>query len=264
VTVAVHVTAGARASSPATARVVVDGAAVEMPAGGSVLDALRTLGIHVPALCHDERIEPVGACRACLVEVRGAARLAAACTTPLTDGMTIETDTPTLRAARRGILEMLVRRYPADALTRSPDKPFHREVLRAGLADRAAPAVATRRDRDRSHPYIAVDMARCIDCYRCVRICAEVQGQFVWHVRSRGLETRIVPDGPSLRDSSCVSCGACVDTCPTGALEDRTFSALEPPSQWTRTTCPYCGVGCELAVGARGASSRSRRCPTRP
>jgi formate dehydrogenase major subunit len=84
-----------------------------------------------------------------------------------------------------------------------------------------------------------------------VRICAEVQGQFVWHVRSRGLETRIVPDGPSLRDSSCVSCGACVDTCPTGALEDRTFAALEPPSQWTRTTCPYCGVGCELAVGTR-------------
>ena len=65
-------------------------------------------------------------------------------------------------------------------------------------------------------------MTRCIDCYRCVRICAELQGQFVWHVRGRGRETAIEPDGPTLRDSSCVSCGACVDTCPTGALEDKT------------------------------------------
>ena len=93
-------------------------------------------------------------------------------------------------------------------------------------------------------------MTRCINCDRCVRICAELQGQFVWHVRGRGLETLIEPDGPTLRESSCVSCGACVDTCPTGALEDKTVSTLAP-SQWTRTTCPYCGVGCELNVGTR-------------
>ena len=91
---------------------------------------------------------------------------------------------------------------------------------------------------DRSHPYIAVDMSRCIDCYRCVRICDEVQGQRVWHVRDRGLETRIVPDGPSLRESSCVGCGACVDTCPTGALEDAGPSTL----------------GCGVAVDANDVS----------
>ena len=102
-----------------------------------------------------------------------------------------------------------------------------------------------------SHPYIAVDMNRCIDCYRCVRICDELQGQFVWHVRDRGLDTRVEPDGPNLLESSCVSCGACVDTCPTGALEDATASTLKPASAWTRTTCPYCGVGCELSVGTR-------------
>jgi formate dehydrogenase major subunit len=137
----------------------------------------------------------------------------------------------------------------SSAIERFPHKPFHREILGAGLADRAASGVSDSDGQDRSHPYIAVDMARCIDCYRCVRICAELQGQFVWHLRDRGVETRIEPDGPNLRDSSCIACGACVDACPTGALEDKTASLLGAVSQWTRTTCPYCGVGCELSIG---------------
>jgi formate dehydrogenase major subunit len=105
---------------------------------------------------------------------------------------------------------------------------------------------------DDSHPYIHVDMSQCILCYRCVRICEEVQGQFVWQLLNRGHETRIVPDsGTTLMESSCVSCGACVDTCPTGALEDKSILKYGPPTQWTRTTCPYCGTGCEMSVGSR-------------
>jgi formate dehydrogenase major subunit len=95
-------------------------------------------------------------------------------------------------------------------------------------------------------------MAQCISCYRCVRICEEVQGQFVWQVWDRGAGTRIVPDsGGAFADSSCVSCGACVDACPTGALEDKTLLTSGIPTEWTRTTCPYCGVGCEMIVGTR-------------
>jgi formate dehydrogenase major subunit len=165
--------------------------------------------------------------------------------------MEIETDTAELQQSRRGILEMLVRHYPARAIRLFPDKPFHEEIRRAGLFERASDCAPDFNRKDCAHPYIAVDMARCIDCYRCVRVCAEVQGQFVWHVRGRGLQTAIEPDGPTLFDSSCVSCGACVDTCPTGALEDKAVSTLAQPSQWTRTTCPYCGVGCELNVGTR-------------
>ena len=104
---------------------------------------------------------------------------------------------------------------------------------------------------DDSHPYIHVDMSQCIMCYRCVRICDEVQGQFVWQVFNRGHDTRIVPDsGTNLRESSCVSCGACVDTCPSGALEDKSVLARGLPINWTRTTCPYCGTGCEMNVGS--------------
>jgi len=165
--------------------------------------------------------------------------------------MEIETGTPELQQARREILTMLVRHYPASAIRLRPEKPFHQEIRRSELMDAAAASVPDLDRGDHSHPYIAVDMSRCIDCYRCVRICAELQGGFVWHVRERGLETAIQPDGPSLRDSSCVSCGACVDTCPTGALDDKSASAHTAPSQWSRTTCPYCGVGCELNVGTR-------------
>jgi formate dehydrogenase major subunit len=230
----------------------INGTPVEVPEGRSVLQVLRSVGVHVAALCDDDRIAPCGACRTCLVSVKGSPKPVTACTTLVADDMDVETDTPELRQARGAILEMLVRRYPAPAIERFPDKPFHREVLDAGLIGRAMSPAMEPDHPDRSHPYIAVDMSRCIDCYRCVRICADVQGQFVWHVQERGLQTRIRPDGPSLATSSCVSCGACVDTCPTGALEDRASSLLDPPSQWTRTTCPYCGVGCELTVGTRG------------
>jgi formate dehydrogenase major subunit len=96
-------------------------------------------------------------------------------------------------------------------------------------------------------------MSRCIDCYRCVRICDEVQGQFVWQVVNRGDSTHIIPDsGATFKDSSCVSCGACVDTCPTGALEDKSVLELGAPVSWTKTVCPYCGTGCEMNVGTQG------------
>ena len=104
---------------------------------------------------------------------------------------------------------------------------------------------------DESHPYLRADMSRCIDCYRCVRICADVQGQDVWHLWDRGIETIVHPDGPSIAESPCVACGACVDTCPTGALEDRSVLRHGRATTWTRTVCPYCGVGCELDYGTR-------------
>src|SRR3990172_1881673 len=98
-----------------------------------------------------------------------------------------------------------------------------------------------------------VDMNRGIHCYRCVKICDDVQGQFVWKVVDRGFGTRILPEGgQSLLKSGCVSCGACVDTCPTGALEDKTVLSGGRPDSWTRSVCGYCGVGCELEAGVRG------------
>jgi len=232
-------------------RLTIDGQTVDVAEGSTILDAATRAGVVVPTLCADARLAPSGACRLCVVTVDGQDRPAAACTTPAGEGMTIETHTPTLVALRRTLLELLARDYPADAVVSSPHEPLHRL-----LAEHAIPAMAHRRpdpkQLDDSHPLIRVDLNRCIQCWRCVRICEEVQGQFSWRIEHRGAASRIVPDsGGPFADSSCVSCGACVDTCPSGALEDKMLVGASAPTASTRTTCPYCGVGCELEVATR-------------
>jgi formate dehydrogenase major subunit len=216
----------------------------------TVLEAAHALGIDIPTLCHDERLKPIGSCRMCLVNVEGTPHPITACTTSLVDGMVISTHAPTLENERRILLKMLARDHPAEGLSESPEKPFYKYALQYELTKGDFNGLHQPRLLDDSHPYIHVDMSQCILCYRCVRICDEVQGQFVWQVLDRGDASRIVPDsGTTLRDSSCVSCGACVDTCPSGALEDKSLLAGEKPTNWTRTTCPYCGTGCEMSVG---------------
>jgi formate dehydrogenase major subunit len=229
---------------------IIDGGRYECEAGASILTALHRAGIEIPTLCHDDRLKSVGECRLCLVRLADRGRLVPACTTPIEDAMVIETHSPELETYRTSLLQMLACRYPAAAVEQFPDEPFHKLLRAYGIAAQMS-AVARERGCDHSHPYIAVDMSRCIDCYRCVRICTELQGQRVWRIRGRGIETSIEPDGPTLRESSCVSCGACVDTCPTGALRDAEAPSLSAPLTWTRTTCPYCGVGCEMNVGTR-------------
>jgi formate dehydrogenase major subunit len=234
------------------ARVTVDGATHELLRGATVLQQLRAAGRDVPTLCHDERLAPFGGCRLCIVEVEGRPRPLTACDTPVADGMSIRTTSASLEAQRATLLRLLAREHPRDAIERQPDKALHRLLRAYGLAD----AAQGKRDPallDAAHPYIHVDMSQCIDCYRCVRICEEVQGQFVWGAFGRGDRTRIAPrTAPTLRASECVSCGACVDTCPSGALEDLAVLERGEPTRWMRTTCPYCGVGCEMSAGTRG------------
>jgi formate dehydrogenase major subunit len=233
----------------------INGERHSFPEGLSVLLALRRLAIEVPHLCTDERLKPAGGCRLCLVKVAGLAHPVSSCTTTLADGMEIITHDEELESHRRTVLKCLARDYPLECIDRYPDKEFHRYLHQYELAatdDRDSTLSTTQSAalRDDSHPYIGVDMSRCVHCYRCVRICDEVQGQFVWQIRGHGEGLRIVPDsGTTLMASSCVSCGACVDTCPSGALEDRALVTGPPPTEWTKTTCPYCGTGCDLQVG---------------
>jgi len=204
-------------------RLTVDGIDVTVPDGASLLDAARAAGVDVPTACHDPRLTPTGACRLCVVSVAGSPTPVASCTTPARDGAVVTTSSPELESLRSTLRSML------GQPPRTGDD---------GIDD--------------SHPLIHVDLSRCISCWRCVRICEEVQGQLVWRLTGRGADTRIVTDSPDgLGTSSCVSCGACVDTCPTGALQDRSVLDRGEPEAWTRTTCPYCGVGCELLVGVR-------------
>lgn len=224
----------------------------EVREGATIMDALQTMGVEVPVLCHDARLQPSGACRLCVVEVKGWNHHATACNTPAMEGMQIQTHSPAVEDARRTLLRLLAREYPSQSVAAFPDKPFHRLLGQYGVEAGAVAKIGAAFS-DTTHPYLHVDMEQCIHCYRCVRICEELQGQFVWRVWDRGASPRILPDcGTTLRESSCVSCGACSDTCPTGALEDGTVLTHGLPEKWTRTTCPYCGTGCEMCVGTRG------------
>ncbi|HSO74720.1 MAG TPA: formate dehydrogenase subunit alpha [Blastocatellia bacterium] len=232
-------------------RVTINGKPYEVEGGQSILRALSQIGIGLPTLCHDERVEPYGGCRLCIVHVEGSPRPVTACNTPISDGMIIETHPPEVEDLRRTLLKLLAHQYPREAAARFPEKEFHRYLRDYGLEVECAEARKADLPDD-SHPYLHVDMSRCVYCYRCVRVCDEVQGQFVWQIWNRGDQTCIRPDsGTTLLESSCVSCGACANTCPTGAVEDKSVLEHGVPTAWTRTTCPYCGTGCEMNVGVR-------------
>ena len=232
-------------------QLTVDGKPVAAVPGATLLDALRGAGCNVPQLCHDDRLAPHGACRMCVVEVEGEARPVASCTASVCDGMVVRTRTPALESLRSTNLGLMTEGYPVAAIARDPQHPFHRLLAEYGIKPAPAQESAPLPFRDDSHPYLGVDMDRCIQCHRCVRICDDVQGQFVWGIQGRGESARIAPRrGSTLIEAGCVACGACADTSPTGALFDKRAD-FRGATQWTRTTCVYCAVGCQMAVGTR-------------
>src|SRR6476620_2246348 len=186
-------------------KATINGEPAEFPEGISILEAAARLGNEIPTLCNDMRLRPSGACRLGLVKEKNSGRELASCMCKLTAGMDVETDSPDLDEARKVNLQMLARDYPPAPFLEFPDKPFHRMARDFGLSDSDFRGGSLPVLKDDSHPYIRVDMSQCIKCYRCVRICDEVQGQFVWQITNRGTDTLVRPDGGgSLDHSSCV------------------------------------------------------------
>ena len=235
-------------------RLKIDGQDVTASDRATILDVARRQKIYIPTLCFDPHLAPFGACRVCMVGVQGGRGPVAACTTLVREGMVVDTRDAVATRVAKNVVELVLSDYPKDALTREGDRNELRDVARHFELERSRFAGKKHAyAKDDRHPYIKVDMNECIVCGRCVRACDEIQGTFALSYAGRGWDTRIVAGVDSaFAESACVSCGACVQTCPTGALDEAAFQAKETLDRTVRTTCAYCGVGCGLDVNVRG------------
>jgi formate dehydrogenase major subunit len=237
-----------------TVSLTIDGAAVTVPEGTTIWDAAKGAGIDIPVLCHDERYDPVGVCRMCVVDV-GARAYAAACVRPCEDGMDVRTSTPDVERHRATLTELLLADQPARERDPKQTTTGDNELLaladRFGLTGEVGLPAGSGRGADLSNPVIAVDHDACILCDRCVRACDDIQGNDVIGRSGKGYATRIAFDlNDPMGASSCVTCGECVSACPTGALTNKPINniPIRPRSELDAvdSVCPYCGVGCAL------------------
>ena len=259
--------------------VEIDGVAVRVPEGATLLEACRGQGIDTPTLCYLENLTPVNVCRACVVEVEGSRTLVPACSRKAEPGMKVHTGSERVQTSRKMVLEFLA--SSADLSLASPDvqrwiaeygvdpsrygapAPAHaageRDAARAG--EHHAPAAGSREAATVGQPvkvdneaYVR-DYSRCILCYKCVEACGEdAQNTFAIAVAGRGFDARISTEyDVTLPDSACVYCGNCIGVCPTGALMPASEYNMRQAGTWdesaqtvTSTICPYCGVGCNV------------------
>jgi len=249
--------------------ITLDGRVVAFRDGESVYEVARRVAreaggeTEIPTLCWDARLEAFGACRLCVVEVEGVRNPVASCTTKAVAGMVVRTMTERVERHRRTLVEMVVSENPRgvaiDPLRGLASQELGALARRYGAdGSRFEGAQSGHSKHDDANPMILRDYDHCISCYRCVRVCAEQEGDYAISVAGRGFHTQITTEfDNALRDSACTFCGQCVQTCPTGALGDKRalrFADRPEPIAKTRTICPYCGVGCSVDVLTKGAT----------
>ncbi|CAN7694459.1 formate dehydrogenase subunit alpha [Variovorax sp. LjRoot130] len=237
----------------------IDGYAVTVPAGTSLMRAAVDAGIQVPKLCATDSLEPFGSCRLCLVEIDGRKGFPASCTTPAEAGMKVRTQTPKLQELRKGVMELYISDHPLDCLTCSANGNCELQDMAGVTGLRNVRygfdgANHLKSAKDESNPYFTYDPSKCIVCNRCVRACEETQGTFALTISGRGFESRVSPgQDQAFMESECVSCGACVEACPTATLQEKSVIWLGQPEHSVITTCAYCGVGCAFKAEMKGS-----------
>ncbi|HET7909147.1 MAG TPA: formate dehydrogenase subunit alpha [Nitrospira sp.] len=231
----------------------IDGRPVQAEPGDTIYMAAARSKIAIPSLCASSLLSPYGSCRLCLAEIEGMKGLHATCSLPARDGMVVTTENEQLAKHRRNLIEL----YLSERPERQDLHELSTLANRYGVARVRYPTGAQREAiRDESSPFFVFDNTRCISCARCVRACDEIQPAFAISMVKSGFSIRpawgACLDGDSgIASSSCVSCGACVKECPTGALTEKTILHSGGPTSYVRTTCAYCGVGCTLDAGLR-------------
>lgn len=224
----------------------------------------------VPTLCDAPNLKPFGSCRICSVDValtpNGNCKAMASCHTPVIPNSYIYTNNDRIQKLRKNIIELVLTDHPLDCLTCEVNNncELQEVAARVGIRDVRYPEGKHHLDREKdlSHPYMTSDLSKCIHCFRCVRACDEVQGQFVLSMAGRGFDTKIIKGSDqSFMESDCVSCGACAQACPTSAISDVFESKSIVADTKTRTVCTYCGVGCNLEVATVNGNIKSIQAP---
>lgn len=230
--------------------ITINGKNYEFEKQVSALQACESVGIEIPTLCHDARLAGFSACRMCLVEIEGKDKLETSCSMNIKDGMSILTDSKKVIETRKGVLDLLLSNHPMECLTcdKSGECKLQDYAYDYGLADGSHKGEMRDKKIDSSNPFYYYDPEKCILCGLCVRVCDEIQGTNAIGFENRGFDTIVAtPFNIGLDHSKCVSCGNCVSVCPVGALVPKTREKFRHwQTKKTRTTCSYCGVGCQL------------------
>ncbi len=223
---------------PSTINLTIDGRAVRVPAGTTIMQAAEKIGVRVPRLCYHPLLSIDGACRICVVEVAGMRKLVASCSYPVTEGMVVRTTTPEIRQIRRDICELLLDNHPEDCqcCERDGNCELQRLAYSLGVRERLFPGEKKHFADDYSSPAVVRNPDKCILCHRCVRVCAEVQGVTALGVAHRGFRSNVVPAYELPFDQSvCTGCGQCINVCPTAAFlehnrTEEVWQALADPN----------------------------------
>lgn len=238
--------------------ITIDGKIVQAKPGMTILEAAREANIHIPTLCYHPRLPKDGACRVCLVEVKGSPTLQTACTFPVNQGMEIMTASDGVIDARRTVVELLLADHPLDCMTceSTGDCELQDLAYEFGIEQTRFPASAKKVDVDSDpNPMIYWDMNKCVLCRRCVRACHDVQGADILTVSDRGFPAAIsTAFNEILEESSCEFCGQCVQFCPVNAISEKMprHKSRSWETRKVRTTCTYCGCGCQLELHVKG------------